>query len=231
MFRFKSSNYETGKKLLDLKRMVLYIVSIYSLTQGPRMRSFTIRQKEIIDTAIRLIAERGIQALTIKNLSKIIGVSEPALYRHFENKRDILLGILTFFEQTNRDLFEKVMNSDRTEMEKLRSIFARHFKQFAANPALSMALFSEEIFQNDRRLAKKVFGIMNMTHSYLCKIIQDGCTKREFRNDIPDQHMGIVIMGALRLLVTKWRLSHFKFNLEEEGGRLWESLKKLIQKE
>ncbi|MCK5088225.1 MAG: helix-turn-helix transcriptional regulator, partial [Melioribacteraceae bacterium] len=47
----------------------------------------TKRQAEIIDESIKLIADKGIQGLTIKNLSKAIGVSEPAIYRHFENKQ------------------------------------------------------------------------------------------------------------------------------------------------
>jgi len=41
------------------------------------------RQSEIINTAIKLIGEGGIQALTIKNISSEIGIAESALYRHF----------------------------------------------------------------------------------------------------------------------------------------------------
>ena len=46
---------------------------------------YTERQQEIINKSIEIIATKGIQGLTIKNLSKEIGVSEPAIYRHFEN--------------------------------------------------------------------------------------------------------------------------------------------------
>ena len=54
----------------------------------------TKRQEEITKEAIKLISEKGIQGLTIKNLSKRIGISEPAIYRHFEGKTDILLKLL-----------------------------------------------------------------------------------------------------------------------------------------
>ena len=39
------------------------------------------RQKEIINASLELIAESGIQSLTIKNLSKKIGLVESAIYR------------------------------------------------------------------------------------------------------------------------------------------------------
>ncbi|NLB03802.1 MAG: TetR/AcrR family transcriptional regulator, partial [Bacteroidales bacterium] len=57
----------------------------------------TPRQTEIVETALNLINENGIQGLTIKNLSKKIGISEPAIYRHFENKIEILLAVLDTF--------------------------------------------------------------------------------------------------------------------------------------
>ena len=47
----------------------------------------TERQQEIIDVALKLINNRGIQGLTMKNLSREIGVSEPAIYRHFETQK------------------------------------------------------------------------------------------------------------------------------------------------
>ncbi|MCB0284871.1 MAG: TetR family transcriptional regulator, partial [Calditrichaeota bacterium] len=40
------------------------------------MNTFSERQQQIINAAIELIAEKGIQQLTIKNLSKKIGVVE-----------------------------------------------------------------------------------------------------------------------------------------------------------
>ena len=43
-----------------------------------------------MESALGLIAEKGIQGLTIKNLSKKIGISEPAIYRHFDSKSSIL---------------------------------------------------------------------------------------------------------------------------------------------
>ena len=41
------------------------------------------RQKEIIGAAISLIAQNGIEGLTTKALAAAVGISEPALYRHF----------------------------------------------------------------------------------------------------------------------------------------------------
>lgn len=47
----------------------------------------TERQQEIIDVALKLINNKGIQGLTMKYRSRDIGISEPAIYRHFETQK------------------------------------------------------------------------------------------------------------------------------------------------
>lgn len=66
----------------------------------------TERQQEIINVSLELIAESGIQSLTIKNLAKKIGFAESAIYRHYENKIQILLAILDFFKQNTEHFFQ-----------------------------------------------------------------------------------------------------------------------------
>ena len=43
-----------------------------------------------IDHAIEMIGEGRLSGLTMRRLSERLGVTKPALYRHFENKTAIL---------------------------------------------------------------------------------------------------------------------------------------------
>ena len=193
------------------------------------MDSFTDRQKQIIDVSIKIIAEKGIQKLTIKNISKSMGISEPAIYRHFDGKMDILLAILSLFKKNSHIVSAKTISNKTSSIKQIESIFVNHFKQFAANPALSAVIFSEEIFQNDKRLAEQVNSTMQLNQNMIIKIIEKGQQNNEIRNDIPEKQLSVIIMGALRLIVAKWRLSKYSFNLEQEGAELWNSIKKIIE--
>lgn len=191
------------------------------------MKEFTDRQKEIIDKSIEIIAERGIQQLTIKNISRSMNISEPAIYRHFASKMDILLAILANFKECGQLVSKDIMNSRSSALEKIHSIFENHFKQFIAKPALAAVIFSEEIFQNDKELANQVNLIMQTNQDLLIQIINQGQKRGEIRKDVSGQHLVLIILGALRLLVTRWRLSHFTFDLAKEGADLWVSLEKM----
>lgn len=192
------------------------------------MKEFTDRQNEIIDVSIKIIAEKGIQQLTIKNISKNMNISEPAIYRHFASKMDILLAILSNFKQYSHAISTDILLNKTSAIEKINAILENHFKQFAAKPALAAVVFSEEIFQNDKELAKQVTLIMQANQDMIIKIIKQGQKNEEIRNDIAEQQLSLIILGSLRLLVTKWRLSHYSFNLQQEGAELCISMKKLL---
>ncbi len=195
------------------------------------MTTFTDRQKEIIKASVELIAEKGIQQMTIKNLAKKIGLAEGALYRHFERKVDILLGILAMFQENKSAALEKMQSSDEMDaLANLQILFMERFAQFAANPAIAAVVFSEEIFQNDKRLSDKVFLIMQESQGIVRRVIESGQQTGQVRTDIPAKQLSILITGGLRLIVTQWRLSGFAFDLQVEGEKLWQSIKWMIEK-
>ena len=195
------------------------------------MKAFTDRQQQIIEAAIELISEKGIQQLTIKNLAKKIGLAEGALYRHFESKVDILLGILTMFKANKNMALKQMQSSSELDaLAKLQSLFQERFAQFNANPAIAAVIFSEEIFQNDKQLSEEVFQIMQESQEVIRRVIENGQQAGQMRTDISAKQLSLLITGALRLIVTQWRLSGFAFDLQKEGNKLWKSIKQIITK-
>ncbi len=190
----------------------------------------TERQQEIIDVALMLINEKGIQGLTMKNLSREIGISEPAIYRHFENKIQILLAILDLFRESTREIFEKELHSGISATEKIEHLFTRHFERFANNPSLVSVIFSEELFRGEPLLMQKIAEVIDKNASILTQIIQQGQQNGEIRDDISADHLAVTVMGSLRLFVKIWQFSGYRFSIKEDGGKLLTSVKILIQK-
>ncbi len=190
----------------------------------------TERQQEIISTALDLINEKGIQGLTIKNLSKKLGITEPAIYRHFENKIQILIALLDLLKKNTSGIFDAELNSDEPAVRKIERLFAKHFKSFSQMPSLASVVFSEEIFRNEKKLIDKISEVIEQNNQTLLTILKEGQQKNEIRTDVDASHLVIFIMGALRLFIKKWQFAGFAFNLEREGDKLSESVKRLIQK-
>ena len=101
------------------------------------------RQKEIINASLELIAESGIQSLTIKNLSKKIGLVESAIYRHYASKMQILIAILdSISTKTNSENVKEV----ESILGLLEERLINHFQTFTEKPALVSVIFAEDLF-------------------------------------------------------------------------------------
>lgn len=188
----------------------------------------TDRQNEIINASIRLIAEKGIQGLTIKNLAKAINVSEPALYRHFDSKTSILVAILDSFKSIMPDISDIMKMEEKTSFDKISYIFSQYFQKFTKTPQMVSVIFSDEIFKNDKALSEKIAQIMKKNEEMFLTIIKAGQLSGEISNDISAKHLAVIIMGSFRILVKKWELSSYSFNLEKEGTELFNSIKMML---
>jgi len=187
----------------------------------------TARQIEIVETALNLINESGIQGLTIKNLSKKIGISEPAIYRHYENKIEILVAVLNSFGTLLAGIKANVEKHEGS-LEKIEAMFTAFFQAFNENPSLVAVIFSEELFRNEPQLSQKTSEIINRNIQFLKSVIEKGSQSGEIRSDIPAEHLAIMVMGTLRLFVKKWQLAGFDFTLNSEGKKLIQSIVTLL---
>jgi AcrR family transcriptional regulator len=52
------------------------------------------RRGEILDAALAVFGEKGYEAGTMREIAKRVGVTEPAIYRHYESKEAILADIV-----------------------------------------------------------------------------------------------------------------------------------------
>ena len=192
------------------------------------MQELSGRQIQIIDTSIKIISERGIQELTMKNLSRELGISEPAIYRHFEKKQKILIAVLESFKHQNTLINKSIPLEGKTEFQHLQGAITRILQKFIKNPAISAVFFSEEIFQNKTELSEMILGIMNSNTEFVAKLVQKGQADKSIRSDIGVEELSVIVMGSVRHLVTVWRLSGFSFDLYEHGMKLLKSLELMI---
>lgn len=189
----------------------------------------TERQKEIIQVSLDIISEKGIQGLTIKNIAYKIGTSEPAIYRHYENKIHILLSILEVFKDFSQFAFKEELNKEIGSIEKISNIFNKHFEEFTRNPSLVSAIFSEELFTNEKLLIERISGIMKENEEIMQVILKQGQANNEIRSELDPNVLSTVIMGSLRLFVKKWQFSNHSFDLIKNGEFLVLLVKQIIK--
>ncbi len=194
-------------------------------------QQFTERQVEIMEAATIRISKFGIQHLTIKTLAEDIGLSEPALYRHFKSKNEILYSLLEYFKTEMKNRIEAIVYKENEYAgNKLRIIFKSQLQAFTRKPAIISVLFAESIFHFDEGLSKKVEEIMEMMQGYVSSNIKEGKGDGQYNKLIGTSTLTTIIIGGMRMAVLKWKLSGHKSNLVKDGKAVLEGILKMIER-
>ncbi|WP_313257969.1 TetR/AcrR family transcriptional regulator [Sphingobacterium sp.] len=195
-----------------------------------KIEGYTDRQIEIIEAATRRIDRYGIQNLTIKNLAADIKVTEPALYRHFKSKNDILMSLLNYFiARMEKRISSLSVNSQKSPSENLIDLFNFQFKTFTERPAVVSVIFAENIFHFDEGLSIKVAQILDLMQGYVEQNILNGQSNGDFNAEIHSSTLATILLGGIRLTVLKWKLSGNKTDLIKDGRAVVNGVLKMIK--
>jgi len=100
-------------------------------------------KRQIVEAAAELFAEKGFHRTTTKDIANAAGVSEGTIYNYFNNKDDLLLGIMDhLYEAEHLDVqLLKALPEDAHDF--LESVLKYHEMNVAHNNAMIQSVLSE----------------------------------------------------------------------------------------
>jgi len=121
--------------------------------------------RDIVVAAARaMIAERGLDAVSLRGLSGSLGVTAPALYAYVTDKRDLLRAVAEFEFGRLIEVFDAI--SDADPIARMRAYSRAYIDYAVSNPELfrTMFLFPPEmvlsgLVDDDLPIASKAFEV------------------------------------------------------------------------
>src|SRR5690625_1616352 len=96
------------------------------------------KYKQIIEAAVKVIAENGYHSSRVANIAKQAGVADGTIYLYFKNKEDILVSL---FKEKMGQFIERISASieslERAD-EKLKAMMHMNFRQLAEDLDVSV---------------------------------------------------------------------------------------------
>ncbi len=191
-------------------------------------KMFSKKQYEIINVALDIIAKEGIQKLTLKNITDRMGLTESSIYRHFKSKADILTAIIKTVEESFNDSYNKVSVSKKPSLEKLKLIIFEWFDKYTENQSFIPITLSEDILKGEMELSTNINNITKKNQRLFTDLIIEGQKNGDIRDDLESLHISLIIIGTINALIHEWNKAEFKFDLKNEGEKIWNSILKLI---
>ncbi len=179
----------------------------------------TKRQSEIVEKAIEIMVEEGFYRLTVKNLADKMGFSEPALYRHFKDKKDILIAVVetvkanmlsivnkTDLTLNSEDLFLKLMCEITGYLKKVRGV--------------TILIMSETSIQNDRDLREAMYSFYQSMLKKVSEFLETKKDLGEIREDVDTYVAAQVFLGIIQSMVLKHFLSGRESGIDENCEKI-----------
>jgi TetR/AcrR family transcriptional regulator of autoinduction and epiphytic fitness len=79
------------------------------------------REEAIVQTASRLLAEKGFESMTVDEVAAAVGIAKASLYKHFPSKEDLAAAAMVRVMQRTLDFLASVPAQDKP-VDKLRSV-------------------------------------------------------------------------------------------------------------
>ena len=108
-------------------------------------------RKKLLETALEIISEHGLEKVSMRGLGQRIGVSRTAPYRHFADKSALLCAIA---EQGHQKLTSVLINANKKLLDdpltRLTNTGIGYVEFAVANPVHYRIMFGNEILENKR---------------------------------------------------------------------------------
>ena len=105
-----------------------------------------------------------------------------------------------------------------------------HLSSLEQRRGISFLVIAEIISLGDKKLNRKIFGVLNQYISRIKELLAKGAESGEVGQDIDLDMAATMFFGMTQGLVTIWALSDHSFSVEQRYASLWDVLCKGVQK-
>ncbi|HEY4409425.1 MAG TPA: TetR/AcrR family transcriptional regulator [Acidimicrobiia bacterium] len=170
-------------------------------------RRTSVRRQELIAAAARLFASRGYYAVTVDDIGEALGLSGPALYRHFPSKEALLVAVFDQVIENQRDQIRGVLGEASDPPAALEAMVRLHVK-FAVEQRENMAVWRQEFHHLPDADSWRLRRAQRLYVEEWVHVIH------ELRPELNDAGVRALVHGVLGLLQSP---SDFQSGLADEG--------------
>ena len=130
----------------------------FKLTEQPTRRELQAqeRRNQLIDTALKLFAQKGFENTTIKDISRTAGVAQGLIYHYFESKEELLFAAVdkhgflpeirrilsASHERPTDNVLLEIASSFCALLEEKKDLVQVFFRESQVNPEVGIRLAS-----------------------------------------------------------------------------------------
>jgi len=169
-------------------------------------QEFTKRQKEILSAALDIIATKGTKGLTLKMVSQYVGITDAAIYKHFKNKRHLILCLYDYIKSMIISTLSPIIAQKNSATERISTLIDTAIEYLVAHKGVNLILLAESIYHNDEELRRAMLSIFQGVGTLIKTLLLAGIADKEFKEDLDPDMTAICLIGMIQATLTRYML-------------------------
>lgn len=192
--------------------------------------NLTKRQKQALETrrilfenAIALFREKGLDAVTVEEITQRAGTAKGSFYTYFRTKSDIIIEEFRNIDEYYRR-YHKNLKRYPDARTRIVAFTRAQLKQVRDNVGIAMLkiLYSTNIV--DPHADRILINPERYLHSLVREIVAEGQASGEFRTDIDADELALLFNRSMRSVFLDWAISNDEWDLVSVGMRYCETM-------
>jgi AcrR family transcriptional regulator len=181
-----------------------------------------VRQQQIVQAALDIVADSGPRALSMANVAGRLGLVPSAIYRHFGSKEAMLLAAIDLVKDKLLENVTLACRASADPMEQLHELMVRHVRMLRENLAIPRVVFSDEVHGGLPKLRAKARGVFRGYLARVAGIVRRGQETGQVRPEADPRAAAMLFMGMIQPAAILWHLSGGRSEVLGQVERSWE---------
>ncbi len=166
------------------------------------------RKEVILQQAMELIIENGLGGLTMSNVARRMEFSEPAMYRHFENKQDLVISLIQKVSLSLEDLFLQ-FDQDAPPNVFFPQYFDALLQYFEKVRGVTLLFLSESSFNSSQAIRDELQIMFQGQNQRIVGYLDKAKDRGEIMPDVDTVASALVFLGTVQAITTRFLLSSY----------------------
>jgi len=183
-----------------------------------------LRRSQLTAAAYKVVAQKGYNDFTIKDIAEEAGLSTGLVHYYFKNKEDLLFKLLKEMNANLRDSLKKAMGELAEPRDKLMAFCDEAFALVDREKAYFYVLidFWAQI-NHDARIRQANVKLFQSYRAEIAAIIQEGAAKGVFT--VEDVNLtSVIIIALIQGTIIQYAIDREAFNYSEIKEKIKEQI-------
>lgn len=184
----------------------------------------------LLRSASQVMREGGPRAATLKNIAGKAGVTEPAIFRHFDGVDGVFQSLFNVVEL----FFNEFQSYYRTEglvgLDRLESAYLKIFSTIKENEDFCYLLVQPgPIFSQYEKFRDRLIDLKARDKQSVIECMKEAKAKGQLLPGVDTGAAAMALTGASLLVLQTWTDNPDSLDPIKEGKKIWSGIRMLIQ--